>query len=38
MTSEVRTEARFGLSGPSYLLGQVLEAVNGHVEAVEVGK
>ena len=34
MTSEVKIEARFGLSGPSYLLASVLEAEIGLIEAV----
>ena len=29
MTSEVKTEARFGLGGPDYLLAAGFEAVNG---------
>ena len=31
MTSEVKTEARFGLSGPSYLLDPVFEAVEAEI-------
>ena len=32
MTSEIKTEARFGLSGPGYLLAPVFEAAIGHFE------
>ena len=38
MTSEVRTEARFELSSPSYLLGPDFEAVVGPIEPVKVVK
>ena len=38
MTSEVKTEARFGLSGPDYLHGPDFEAVFGPVEPVDVVK
>ena len=34
MTSEVKTEARFGLSVPDYLLGPVFEAAIGLVKIV----
>ena len=32
MASKAKTEARFGLSGPSYLLGPVFKAAIGHFE------
>ena len=38
MASEVKTDSRFGLSGPNYLLGPDFEAVIGPIEAVEVVK
>ena len=38
MTSEVKTEARFELSSPSYLLGPDFEAVIGPIEPVKVVK
>ena len=34
MTSKAKTDARFELSGPSYLLASVLEAEIGLIEAV----
>ena len=38
VTSEVKTDARFGLNGPSYLLGPDFEAVVESIEPVEVVK
>ena len=35
MTSEVKTEARFGLSGPSYPMGLDFKAVIGLAEPLE---
>ena len=35
---KVKTEARFGLASPSYLLGPYFEAVIGPIEPVEVIK
>ena len=38
MTSEVNIEASFELSGPSYLLGPLTEAVIELIDSVEVSK
>ena len=38
MASKVKTEARFGLSGPNYLLGPDFEVVIEPIEPVEVVK